>query len=117
MVIQKNSEFDQIRRLLPIIMSARVCSQIYIELAEVSLTPTWGVPQSATFEHHRRGWGHADRVGDVPFGAYYVHPKEDCRHFLVITTPWAVGNVKSFQMFRDELELRQCYRPECMVSP
>ncbi|KRY24736.1 hypothetical protein T03_2205 [Trichinella britovi] len=20
-------------------------------------------------------------------------------------------------MFRDELELRQCYRPECMVSP
>ncbi|KRY52603.1 hypothetical protein T03_5332 [Trichinella britovi] len=38
-------------------------------------------------------------------------------HFLVITTPWAVGNVKSFQMFRDELELRQCYRPECMVSP
>ncbi|KRX82877.1 hypothetical protein T06_6226 [Trichinella sp. T6] len=35
-------------------------------------------------------------------------------HFFVITTPWAVGNVKSFQMFRDELELRQCYRPECM---
>ncbi|KRY09265.1 hypothetical protein T12_1084 [Trichinella patagoniensis] len=53
--------------------------QIYIELAEVSLTPTWGVPQSATVGHHRRGWGHADGVGDVPFGTYYVQPKEDCR--------------------------------------
>ncbi|KRX78130.1 Uncharacterized protein T06_3589 [Trichinella sp. T6] len=42
--------------------------QIYIELFGVSLTPTWGVPQSATVGHHRRGGGHADGVGDVPFG-------------------------------------------------
>ncbi|KRZ11261.1 hypothetical protein T11_17110 [Trichinella zimbabwensis] len=33
----------------------------------------------------------------------------------VFTTLWAVVNVKSFQMLRDEPEFRQCYRPECML--
>ncbi|KRZ71291.1 hypothetical protein T10_5733 [Trichinella papuae] len=33
----------------------------------------------------------------------------------VFTTLWAVVNVKSFQMLRDEPEFRQCYRPECMM--
>ncbi|KRZ64474.1 hypothetical protein T08_13259 [Trichinella sp. T8] len=59
------------------------------KLSGVSLTPTWGVPQSATVGHHRRGWGHADGVGDVPFGTvlsrsqhvyniakYYLHVEE-----------------------------------------
>ncbi|KRY24347.1 hypothetical protein T01_10623 [Trichinella spiralis] len=39
----------------------------------------------------------------------YVVKKNNSLRFLVITTPLAVGNVKSFQMFRDELKLWQCY--------
>ncbi|KAL1233779.1 Microtubule-associated serine/threonine-protein kinase [Trichinella pseudospiralis] len=31
----------------------------------------------------------------------------------VFTTLWPVGNVKSFQMLCDELELRRCFRPKC----
>ncbi|KRY76307.1 hypothetical protein T4B_3164 [Trichinella pseudospiralis] len=34
----------------------------------------------------------------------------------VFTTLWPVGNVKSFQMLCDELELRRCFRPKCMAS-
>ncbi|KRX48960.1 hypothetical protein T05_15930 [Trichinella murrelli] len=76
-------------------MSARVCSQIYIELSGVSLTPTWDVPQSATVGHHRRGWGHADGVGDVPFGTVLSRSQHDPE----ISTARGYGSLKQKPSF------------------
>ncbi|KRY42681.1 hypothetical protein T01_7471 [Trichinella spiralis] len=40
------------------------------------------LPPSATVGHHQRGWGHADGVGDVPYGTQCIFLKR--AHFYQI---------------------------------
>ncbi|KRX93282.1 hypothetical protein T4E_10353 [Trichinella pseudospiralis] len=73
-----------------------------------------GVSTFAYLVYHIRFWD-----GNAPTGmrgSQTVLGMSKTVRIHVFTTLWPVGNVKSFQMLCDELELRRCFRPKCMAS-